>query len=301
MLAIRNIRNSFSFNPGRTLPSRVDATRSGKSTPKLSQQPAWQTWRLTRRQTREINLFNVFLDTLHSVVVKIITFLVVLLPLAGFGVAEASPPNWSGNYAPCNLHSDLLNPHHMDLAVRMSSSNPVLSQQFASAMDFWAGVLDLDWHEVNSQDCAIQLVDGTPALFDFCLCMSAKSQFPDRADFQGWIAFNPRLKLTKQEMFVDSVHEIGHLLGLPHNPSDSSVMFYSGRDKAVSLNAADLDILAARHQLRPEISYRKNGTKDVRVSLPGQTGARGGGWHPGTSFSALVKREFGRSSFAASE
>ena len=189
----------------------------------------------------------------------------------------------------------------MDLAVRISTSNSALGQQFAAAMDFWAGVLDLEWHQVYSEDCSIQLVDGTPALFDFCLCMSARSQFPDRQNFQGWIAFNPRLKLTKQDMFVDSVHEIGHLLGLHHNPSEMSVMFFTGREKGVSLNAEDMDTLAARHQLRPEIALRKGGLKEIRVVPPGQSGGRSGGWFRGITFSALVKRQPGRSGFAASE
>jgi hypothetical protein len=152
----------------------------------------------------------------------------------------------------------------MDLAVRISTSNADLAQQFARAMDFWTEVLDLDWHETGTEDCAIQLVDGTPSLFDFCACMSARSQLPDREDFEGWIAFNPRLKLTKQQMFVDSVHEIGHLLGLPHNPSDTSVMFSFGDDKAASLNAADLDNLAARHKLRSSIAMERG----VRVVVP---------------------------------
>jgi hypothetical protein len=214
--------------------------------------------------------------------VKLITILLFFLPLTGFGVAKASPPNWSGSYAPCSRHADLLNRQHVDLAVRISTSNTVLAQQFAKAMEFWTGVLDLEWHEVNSQDCAIQVVDGTPALFDFCMCMSAKSQLPDRPAFQGWIAFNPRLNLTPNEMFLDSVHEIGHLLGLPHNPSDSSVMFSLGVDKPASLNAADLETLAAQHQLRPYISLRKGGLKEIRVIVPGQSGGRGRGWLQGT-------------------
>jgi Matrixin len=206
--------------------------------------------------------------------VKLLAFLLFLPPMTGIGIAEASPSNWSGRYAPCNRHSDLLNRQHMDLAVRISTSNVVLAQQFARAMEFWTEVLDLEWHEVDSQECAIQLVDGTPSLFNFCLCLSARSQFPDRPAFQGWIAFNPRLKLTKHEMFLDSVHEIGHLLGLPHNPDDSSVMFYFGLDKAASLDAADLDQLAARHQLRPRNSL-PGGVKDVRVVMPRQNRKRG--------------------------
>jgi hypothetical protein len=212
----------------------------------------------------------------------LITVLVFLVPATGLGAAKASQPNWSGSYSPCSHHADLLNRQHLDLAVRISTSNTVLAEQFAKAMEFWKEVLDLEWHEVDSQDCAIQVVDGTPALFDFCTCLSAKSQLPDRAPFQGWIAFNPRLNLTPNEMFLDSVHEIGHLLGLPHNPSNSSVMFYFGVDKPSSLNVADLETLATQHQLRADIALRKGGLKEIRVVVPGQNGERGPGWLQGT-------------------
>jgi hypothetical protein len=209
--------------------------------------------------------------------VKTLTVFVFLLPLTGFGIAEASPPNWSGRYAPCDRHAELLNQDNVDLAVRISTTNTVLAQQFAKAMDFWTGVLDLGWHAVDSEECSMQLVDGTPALFDWCTCMSARSQFPDRSGFEGWIAFNPRLKLTKQEMFLDSVHEIGHLLGLPHNPSESSVMYSFGLDKAAALDAADLDALAARHKLRSAL-LKKGSVTQVRVVAPGQTAGRGAWW-----------------------
>jgi hypothetical protein len=211
--------------------------------------------------------------------VKTITFLLFFLPVTCFGSVEASPPNWSGRYVPCNHHNDLLSRRHVDLAVRISTSNTVLAQQFEKAMEFWAGVLDLEWHPVAAQqDCAIQLVDGTPSVFDFCTCLSARSQFPDRPGFQGWIAFNPRVKLTEQEMFLDSVHEIGHLLGLPHNSSDSSVMFYLGTDKPVSLDAADLKTLAARHQLRSHIAT------NIPVVVAKQTAERGRSWSQGIAW-----------------
>jgi hypothetical protein len=111
----------------------------------------------------------------------------------------------------------------------------------------------------------MQVVDGTPALFDFSSSLSAKAQLPDRPAFQGWIAFNPAVRRSERQMFLDSVHEIGHVLGLPHNTRPSSVMFYLGLDKAASLDARDLDNLALRHQLRPEVLARQRANKDVRV------------------------------------
>jgi hypothetical protein len=199
---------------------------------------------------------------------KVLVLPSILLLFAGFGYAEARPPNWTGKYAPCNNHGDLLRRGHVDLAVRFVTTNKELAQQFASAMDFWAGVLDVDWHRVDSDDCAIQVVDGNPALFNFCRCMSARSQLPDRPAFQGWIAFNPRLKLTRREMFLDSVHEIGHLLGLPHNPSDTSVMFDFGTNKSTLLDGTDLRILFRRHDLRPQTAADAATMRAVRVSIP---------------------------------
>ncbi len=160
----------------------------------------------------------------------------------------------------------------MNVGVRISTSNAALAGQFERALEFWSQVLDLDWHEVNSTDCSLQLVDGTPSIFNWCACMSARSQLPDHPAFQGWIAFNPSLKLSKREMFLDSVHEIGHLLGLTHNPSDASVMYFFGLEKAASLDYADLNLLATKHALRPGI-LGGHGLTEIPVNAP-----RGNTW-----------------------
>jgi hypothetical protein len=158
----------------------------------------------------------------------------------------------------------------VDLGVRISTSNAVLEREFKRAMDFWLQVLDIDWHEVASEDCSIQLVDGTPDVFAFdggCSCASARSQFPGEPGFQGWIAFNPMLASTTGEMFRDSVHEIGHLFGLHHNPDISSVMFFSGFGQDAFLDIGDLKALAAMHKLRRGILERELQDGGIPISL----------------------------------
>jgi hypothetical protein len=182
--------------------------------------------------------------------------------------AEASS-NWTGSYAPCAHHGDLLSHEHVDLGVRISTSNAVLQREFKRAMDFWLQILDIDWHEVASEDCSIQLVDGTPDIFAFdggCSCTAARAQFPGEPDFQGWVAFNPRLASTPGEMFRDSVHEIGHLLGLRHNPDISSVMFFSDFGQEASLDTGDLKALAAKHKLRRGILERESQDGGIPIS-----------------------------------
>ena len=118
----------------------------------------------------------------------------------------------------------------------------------ARALDFWATVLDMEWHEDDSRSCAIQIVDGRRDLF--IPGQLARSQLPERFGFQGWIAFNPRSSLPANEQFFVAVHELGHVLGLPHNSSASSIMFYLNVDEPFVLDSADLRALAARHKLR---------------------------------------------------
>lgn len=172
--------------------------------------------------------------------------------LAFLGAARAEPiPNWSANYPPCNRHAELLKHGPMNLGVRVATSNPLLAEQFRSAMDFWSRVIDLDWHEEDSENCSIQLMDGVRDLFEpEPRSMAARSQFPDRIHFQGWIVFNPVITLTKAELYRISVHEIGHVLGLRHNSNAGSLMYGLDLDGSESLDANDLASLAAHHKLR---------------------------------------------------
>lgn len=177
-------------------------------------------------------------------------FLALVLVCLG-AVRAGTPANWTGNYSPCNRHSELLAQGHLDLGVRVSTANPVLARQFRRAMDFWASILDLSWHEDDSENCAVQLIDGETSLFE-PEAIAARSQLPDRSNFQGWIAFNPRKSLSATELYRVSIHEIGHLLGLPHSTSASSVMYGFELDDQDWLEVSDIEALSTHHTVRRE-------------------------------------------------
>jgi hypothetical protein len=162
--------------------------------------------------------------------------------------AEHQPENWTGDFEPCSRRTELLKRSHMDLGVRTSTSNPVLAMEFRRAMEFWAGIVDMSWHADETSLCSIQLVDGTSAILRNETV--ARSQFVDWRNFQGWIAFDPAAPLTQQQMYLIAVHEIGHLLGLKHNPNPNSVMYYLDMRKQEVLDPLDLAALSSRHKLR---------------------------------------------------
>lgn len=173
----------------------------------------------------------------------------ILLPLTA---APADQPitnaNWTGPYTACRQHGELLKRGYMDIGVKFSTTNPELEYAFRMALSFWAEVLDMSWHEDDSSNCSIQLVDGTPEILKSTIV--ARSQFTDWDNFQGWIAFNPKVRLNSNEMYLTAVHEIGHMLGLKHNSSARSVMYYLDLEGQEYLDTADIALLSSRHKMR---------------------------------------------------
>jgi hypothetical protein len=78
----------------------------------------------------------------------------------------------------------------MSVGVRYDTSDPVVTQQFHRAFDFWAKLLDADFHDEQSTSCAIAIVEGTNVVLHNTATV-ARPQFPDRLNFQGWIAVDP--------------------------------------------------------------------------------------------------------------
>ena len=180
--------------------------------------------------------------------------------------ARGRSVNWTSKDSACDGHSELLKHTHLRVGVRFSTSNHALAAEFARALDFWATVLDMEWHEDHSRGCAIQIVDGGPELFNGA--QVARAQLPDRSGFHGSIAFNRKTSLPANEQFIVAVHELGHVFGLPHNSSASSIMFYLNVDEPFVLDEVDLRALAARHVLRIDRADRH-----LAVTAPGLTTA----------------------------
>ena len=174
--------------------------------------------------------------------------LLVLLPLATFALRAVESVNWSGAFEPCERRSELLKRNHMHLGVRISTSNRLMAKEFKRAMDFWATIVDMTWYDEETSSCSLQLVDGTSSILKNATV--ARSQFTDWSNFQGWIAFDAKAPLTPDEMYLTAVHEICHILGLKHNPSPNSVMYYLDLRGREVLDRSDLLALAARHKLR---------------------------------------------------
>ena len=175
-------------------------------------------------------------------------FIIVSLLWGIFLDSRTLPGSWGGDYAPCDGHSELLKTERMTLRVRFSTSDPRLTSAFVRALNFWSTVLDMEWRTEAGRDCSIHVFTGEAGLFR--AAETARAQFPGQSSFQGWIAFNPNVALSENEQYRASLHELGHIFGLPHNPSARSIMFFLSVDGPAWLDAADIEALGARHKLR---------------------------------------------------
>ena len=174
--------------------------------------------------------------------------LLTLLPL----VSSAQQPNWQGPYAPCLNSVELKTSEHMSIGIRYDISNQVVIRQFRRAFDFWATLLDVDFYEEQSTSCAIAIVNATVAVLLHNGAIVARAQLPDRLNFEGWIAVDPKAStyLSDEGAIATWIHEIGHLLGLKHNSSPASVMFWFDVDASSKLDSHDLRAIACLHAFR---------------------------------------------------
>src|SRR5438270_13441005 len=84
--------------------------------------------------------------------------LLLLLPFASL----AQQTNWTGPYKPCLNSAELTG--QMSIGVRYDVSDRVVIGQFHRAFDFWAKLLDADFHDHQSISFAIAVIEGTEAV-----------------------------------------------------------------------------------------------------------------------------------------
>jgi hypothetical protein len=174
------------------------------------------------------------------------------LPVLFALTSLAQQPNWTGPYKPCLDSAELKKTKHMNIGVRYDISDRLVIRQFHRAFDFWAKVLDADFHDEQSTSCAMAIVNASETLLHGKVVV-ARAQLPDRLNFQGWIAIDSRASayLADNEATATWIHEIGHLLGLKHNPSATSIMFFIDVDTSSKLDSQDLRAISSLHALRP--------------------------------------------------
>ena len=182
--------------------------------------------------------------------------------------AEEKPRwNWASADAPCANHDDLLKPVLGDIGVRFDASEP-WAGAFRWALSFWNTVLAANLHEEKDLNtCAVRIIAGGPNILDHTVV--ARSQIPDWAGFQGKIAVSPESAkhMSRSEMYGTAVHEIGHILGLKHNPSCRSVMYFLNVDGSEALDREDILELRKHHQLRAAI--QSTGFQPIQVIQSG--------------------------------
>jgi matrixin len=154
----------------------------------------------------------------------------------------------------CPSSRELQKAVHLNLGVHFATRNPLLEREFQRALGFWSGVLDMKWHHASHKGCDVELIDGKPELFGPIDVARALSE-------TGTVAFDERANLNEMELYAISVHELGHLFGLDHNPSPKSVMFYLDVRGDEVLDADDITALASHHRLRESIITRGRGAQ----------------------------------------
>lgn len=141
----------------------------------------------------------------------------------------------------CQNSAILRSRHHLEIGVRFSTQNVRIIQQASRALDRWSEIADLAWHREDTDGCAIDIREGK---------FTAQIEIAEATAANGAITFGPVGDLSAQELFITAFHEIGHLLGLQHNPSPLSVMYWIDIRGDERLDRADMRALAAIHALR---------------------------------------------------
>ena len=165
------------------------------------------------------------------------------------GAEEELPSNWTSADEPCAKYDDMKRPVLGDIGVRIDANEPWVDE-FRKALSFWNTVLAAHFHEeTNLSVCAIRIIIGGPDILNNGIV--ARSQLTGRNNFRGKIAVSPgaATAMSSEEMYGAAVHELGHMLGLRHNASSRSVMYFLNVNGTEVLDSEDILDLSSHHKL----------------------------------------------------
>ena len=182
------------------------------------------------------------------------SWLTLCLGCAAQLTAGAQPrTNWTSSDAGCARYNDLRNRVLGNIGIKIDTSER-WAAGFRRAITFWNTVLVANFHEeTDLSACAVRVIDGDPNVLQDGIV--ARAQIPEWADFRGKIAVRPEManELSSTEIYGIAVHELGHLLGLKHNASPVSVMYFLDVAGDEVLDIKDLVALSRHHKVRPSI------------------------------------------------
>ena len=164
----------------------------------------------------------------------------VRLRFAGYGRQEKPQSNWTSADAPCAKYDDLRKPVLGDIGVKIDATE-AWADGFRRALSFWNTVLAANFHEeTNLNSCAVRIVNGGPDILNNAIV--ARSQLIERNNFRGKIAVSPGAAkaMSSAEIYGSAVHELGHMLGLKHNVSSQSIMYFLNVNGTEILDRKDI-------------------------------------------------------------
>jgi hypothetical protein len=147
----------------------------------------------------------------------------------------------------CDRNQALLCGGHMELGVKFDTNNQRFKEAAAEALNYWATLLDLSWHEdSDDRTCSIEF---RPAEFGVRADNHdtlAMAHLPDDAKYDGVVYFKLLAHYDAQRVFI---HELGHLFGLEHSDARNSPMYFQPENAGVALTSREEKQLAKHHKL----------------------------------------------------
>jgi len=186
---------------------------------------------------------------------------------------EVRRSNWTSADAQCANYDDLRKPVLGSIGVKIDAIQP-WAEGFRRALSFWNTVLAANFHEEPDLDsCAIRIVNAGPEILGNAIV--ARSQLTKWDTFRGKIAVSGKAAtgMDGAEIYGIAVHELGHMLGLKHNASNQSVMYFLNVDGTEGLDRNDILDLGAHHKLRVPTELSSNTVISIAAPIPRLSGS----------------------------